>query len=155
MTPQELYDALAAHPQEAALQFSTDAGPISGGYHVTEWKAAKVQSIDCGGQMDAWDEATLQLLDGHGGAHMRVGKFNAILKQSIAQVKGLGAAPLQIEFAHQNHGKHLYAALDPVLEGGNVVIALRPDQAACKVVTRAQAQGQTTSCCRPSAANCC
>ena len=59
MTPQDLYDALAKLPQDVALRFKTDAGEISGGYHVTEWKVASVRSIDCGGHTDAWDETIL------------------------------------------------------------------------------------------------
>lgn len=156
MTPNDLLTELAALPADAALVFETDNGPIKGNYHVTEWKLTDVRSIDCGANMSTWTEASLQLLDGSGGDHMAVGKFAAILRQSIAKLDGLGASDMQVEFAHNNRGKQIYSAAVPVLEGDQVTIALSDQSAVCKPAEafRATMFGGTGSGSRP-ASSCC
>lgn len=71
----ELLAHLKTTPSASALVFSTEDGDIGSGYHVTEFKHAKVTGIDCGGRVSEWVEASVQLLDGSGGSHMAVGKF--------------------------------------------------------------------------------
>jgi len=132
MTPETLRTALDELPAEAPLLFLTDEGEITGGYHVTELKLAHVTAIDCGARRSDWAEATLQLLDGHGGAHMTVGKFNVILAQSIRHVDGLGDAPLRVEFAHGNTDLRLLEIGAPVRRGQKVTIPLGAAHAVCK-----------------------
>ncbi|MEM1232702.1 MAG: DUF6428 family protein [Pseudomonadota bacterium] len=155
MTLNDFLDALAPLPAEAALSFATSEGEIAGGYHVTEFKLARVESIDCGGRRSRFDEAYLQLLDGKGGERMAVGKFAAIAAKSRDAVPGLGEADLKVEFAHGNAGKSIFELGLPVGGPGGVTVALGGDAALCKPAQAAiEAQGsrcswtpQRTSCC--------
>ena len=132
MTPIAALNKLDAIPPDVELVFETDEGRIGGGYHVSELKLAKVKSVDCGGRTADWMEASLQLLDGHGGAYMTVGKFRDILRKSVDVVDGLGESPMHVEFAHGNIGLRIYQIGETELEGGIATVQLSDGRAACK-----------------------
>lgn len=138
MNLDDLIEAARALPEGAPLIFSTPDGPISEGYHVTELKLAHINSIDCAAQLDAWTEATLQILDGHGRTHLPVGKFIRILDQSVHSIKGLGSSPLRIEFAHDNNGMQIFEPTVPLYADGVVQLEMKPIHAQCKpaMITR-------------------
>lgn len=153
MTCNALLETLDTLPGDAPLVFATPDGEIGDGYHVTEFKLAHVTGIDCGARLSNWSEATLQLLDGAGGGHMRTGKFAGILRQSIGKVSGLGEAPLQVEFAHGNSGRRIYRPATPELAEGRVLVALRDTRAHCKpALDRKIALGSSAGCCGSGAA---
>ncbi|MEM1048895.1 MAG: DUF6428 family protein [Pseudomonadota bacterium] len=147
MTLQDLLTALASLPSDASLIFETEAGPVAGGYHVTELKHATIKSIDCGARLSEWTEASLQVLDGRGGDAMTVGKFTGILVQSIRQVAGLGESPLHVEFAPKNVGMRIYQIGPPVVRDGQVVIRLTENRAQCKPAMDVFARHQAADCC--------
>jgi Family of unknown function (DUF6428) len=132
MTLDDLLRAMQSFPAGLPLVFITDDGPVGAGYHVTELKLANLVSIDCGARTSAWSESMLQLLDGQGRAHMPVGKFLGILKQSLRKVDGLGAAPAFVEFGHQNAGMQIFRLSKPEQDGGAVTLRLQPVRAHCK-----------------------
>ena len=155
MTPNHLLSKLTALPGDHALIFETPAGPIGRGYHITELKHARITSIDCGGRIAEWQEASLQLLDGAQGAPLTVGKAAAIITQSLARVPGLKDSPLHVEFAHGNQGLKLYHLSDPRPGDGTTVLHLTDAPAQCKpAAEHAQAPGKT-ACCTPAPAVCC
>lgn len=137
MSLDEFLITLSDAPDESALVFATAQGDIGAGYHVTELRLAEVTGIDCGGVVSHWGEATLQLLDGGGRAHMQVGKFRSIAQRSIAKVAGLGSAPLRVEFAHGNAGLGLYGIGEVVMAAARSTVTLAPDRALCKPAVRA------------------
>ena len=147
MTPQDLLDALSTLPPDAPLVFQTDAGPIRGGYHVTEWRQNRVDSIDCGAHTASWTEAILQLLDGSGGRHMTVGRFVTILGQSIRHVDGLADSPIQVEFAPGNAGLRLYRPETPRQDDGAVTLRLTESTALCKPAQQALDRVIAAGCC--------
>ncbi|MEM9197555.1 MAG: DUF6428 family protein [Pseudomonadota bacterium] len=134
MTPQTLLDSLKTLPSQMPISFATEAGAAGWGYHVTELKQAKITSIDCGGRVAEWVEASLQILDGEGDRDraMQVGKLAGILSHSIATVTGLGTADLQVEFSLGNTGMQIFQPGTPRREGDTVLIELSSSQAQCK-----------------------
>lgn len=159
MTPETLLARLERLPADAPLVFETDDGPALGGYHVTELKHARISSIDCGARQAQWDEAVLQLLDGGGGEHMMVGKFTAILAQSIRHVPGLGPAAMSVEFAHANRGLRVFRPDAPQLEDQAVVVRLAEARPVCKPARDATlavpAPASAGKPCRGTAASAC
>ena len=145
MTPKDLDTALADSPGGARLIFETSDGPIAAGYHVTEWKLAQIESIDCGARRASWTEASLQLLDGHGGQHMTVETFRGILAKSMAALPDLADAPFSVEFAPGNAGLRIFKVSAPRQGADRVTIALQDGGAACKPAL--EAVGPTASCC--------
>ncbi|MEL6644697.1 MAG: DUF6428 family protein [Pseudomonadota bacterium] len=156
MTLEDLLGELHGTRGDAALIFEAAQGAIGPGYHVTEFRQADVTGIDCGGKVSMWREAVMQLMEGHGRSHMAVGKFRAIAEASLAQVDGLGDAPLRVEFALGNAGLSLFA-VDRVMAGAEgVKVVLAPERAVCKPATRAF--GPLASVCcgpKPAASACC
>ncbi|WP_428644244.1 DUF6428 family protein [Roseibium sp.] len=132
MTPNQLLETLSAMPAEAPLVFATQEGAIGAGYHVTELKHAQVTSIDCGGRVAIWQEVALQLLDGEGRDHMPVGKFAAIVRQSIAKIRDLADCRMHVEFAHGNQGLRIFQLARPELSDGAVGLQLSEGRAHCK-----------------------
>lgn len=137
---------LANKPMDAPVVFVTKQGEIGGGYHVTELKLAKITGIDCAARQAEWAEASVQLLDGGGGAHMAVGKLSKILAQSKAHVKGLGEAELHFEFAHSNAGLQQYRMKTPAMVGGRVEIRLDAQRAVCKPAQQCSPESETECC---------
>ncbi len=128
------------------LVFATNAGEIGGGYHVTELKRAEINSIDCGGTLSAWVETNLQLLDGSGRDHMKVGKFIAIAERSLAAVDGLAEGQLAFEYSPENIGLHRYSAAEIRSLPDKVLLHLSEDRAACKPSLTRMAN-QPSACC--------
>jgi hypothetical protein len=152
MNLNELIEATRALPQGVPMVFSTPDGPTGEGYHVTELKLAHINSIDCAAKLDAWTEATLQLLDGHGKTHMSVGKFANILDQSVRRVEGLGNSPLRVEFAHGNAGIQVFEPAVPVFADGVAQLKLQPIKALCKPAMAGISAQKIAS---PNKAGCC
>ena len=134
------------------LVFVTDEGEIGAGYHVTELRHSTSKGIDCGGNIETWQETRLQLLDGQGSAHMSVGKFSGIVKESLSALPELAQAPLLAEFGHNNNGLTLMSVSSPILRGETVVIRLGDAHATCKPVHRNMGiEREANSCCGDTA----
>lgn len=142
----DLQSRLADAPADAALVFATPKGDIGGGYHVTELRHADVTAIDCAARVETWTEATMQLLDGNDGYHLRVGRFRDILEKSLTTVDGLGAATLRVEFANANQGLGLYRVAGIEGQGGRVLVTLDDDRAVCRPGLAAALAGKPGCC---------
>ncbi|MEL6205636.1 MAG: DUF6428 family protein [Pseudomonadota bacterium] len=151
MTLADLLTSLNEIDPNAALIFQVEGQDIGAGYHVTELRHSASTGIDCGGRIDRWEEARLQLLDGHGGKHMSVGKFVSIVSRSIDAVPGLANVPLLVEYAPGNRGLSLLEAGRPVERDGLAALALHPTRAVCKPAEQARGAGQSAiACCGAS-----
>lgn len=129
------------------LVFVTKDGEISTGYHVTELRHSVSKGIDCGGNTEEWKEAKLQLLDGRGSTHMRVGKFCSIVSKSLSAMPELKHASLSVEYGHDNTDLRHMSLSGPERHGDRVLIELGNKRAACKPVERVRHHGDGTSHC--------
>ena len=132
ITFSELVSQLQAVDPALPLIFETKQGAIGAGYHVTELRHAHAKGIDCGGNIQTWQEARLQLMDGYGGEYMSVGKFSGIVRKSLAAVPELKQADLLVEFGHNNAELSLLALQEPVLQDDAVIVPLGDARAVCK-----------------------
>ncbi len=85
MKTQELFNLLEEH-QDKTLQFEYATNQyVAANYHITEVKHITVESIDCGGQADQWNETIIQLWESPAEIfktkHMSVLKALGILKK--------------------------------------------------------------------------
>lgn len=157
-TLQGLLDALPADT-DVPLIFTTDQGEISAGYHVTEFRLARIDAIDCGRGQSSWTEGHVQLLDGSQMAseHMNVGKFRQIAQQSIRALPGLGAATLVVEFAPGNAAFSRFSPASVASSQGAIYIDLQAHHAVCKPAVRhSDMPGSvgtiaTSACCQSAA----
>jgi len=149
MTFPELLTALRQCADDAPLVFETSGARISGGYHVTELRNAEVTGIDCGGQISRFQEARLQLLDGGGGAHMRVGTFRGIVEKSLTRLPELAEAPFLVEYGPGNRDLSLLRPGAPIAHDTEVVLPLQATTAECKPFERRRSAmpSATPACC--------
>ena len=150
MTLNSFLESLNAAPSTASLVFSTDQGDVGTGYHVTEFKHAKITGIDCGARVSEWVEASMQLLDDKQGSHMKVGKFAGILQKSVVQVAGLGEASTRIEFAPRNDGMRTYEMDVPEIRGDTVLVRMHEIRAVCKPAIESGGTCEPSQGCGPS-----
>ncbi len=157
MTFATLLSSLKTFDGAAALTFEVDDRIIGAGYHVTELRHSLSTGIDCGGNVETWQEARLQLLDGPGETHMSLGKFRAIVEKSLDRLPELADAPLLVEFSPENLGLKLMALGTPFMKDGRVSVKLRDAKALCKPAQKNRfLDVPTNACCGvPSAASAC
>jgi len=144
-----------SHP----LVFTAPEGEVSPGYQVTELRHLTLKGIDCGGNIEGWSEARLQLLEGRGTTYMTVGTFRGIAAKSLFALPELADVPLLVEYGQGNAELRTLSLHPPQQIGARVQIALGEMQAVCKPAARASA-ALTSSCCGTSApaqasAGCC
>ena len=153
----DLTSFLKGRTETDQVLFEAEGDEIGRGYHLTELRLARISSIDCGGVMDARDEAQMQVLDAPGDAAMSAGKMAAILSRSAAEIDGLATAPLNVEFSPGNEGLGRYRLGAPRVGQGVVTLTLSAMGPECKAMTRAFAKPKAQECCGPKqpAASCC
>ncbi|MEM6460452.1 MAG: DUF6428 family protein [Pseudomonadota bacterium] len=147
MTFAQLLASLERLDQDSALIFEIDSHVIGAGYHVTELRHSMSTGIDCGGHVETWQEARLQLLDGPGTAHMRVGKFMGIVKRSLSRIPALSDVPILVEFSPDNLGLRVLQPGAIVPEEGEVRLILGDTTAICKPARRSMNLEMTEEAC--------
>ncbi len=142
-----LLTALRVAQPDLPLAFSLGETPVNGGYHITEFRTAQVESVDCGGNRSAWTEAHFQIFDGGGGAKMPVGKFVQIAERSMDAVDGLGVAPLVVDGSPGNEGLSRYrlGAVDVAVR--QVTVTLVPLTPVCRPLAVHLAEDKNDTCC--------
>lgn len=130
------------------IVFRTADRAVQAGYHLTEFKLARVRSVDCGRRAHEWNEAVVELLDGHGRGSdefMRTSKLSAIAAKVVSTMPEMGDAPLVIEFGTDGLVRYRVETIqsaDPS-ENGGWIVSLAPMRGQCKA-----ALGPT--CCAPT-----
>jgi hypothetical protein len=161
----DLTGQLAPHAGKRLL-FSHAGRDIQAGYHVTEVKAGRFASIDCGKMPETWNETIIQLWDipaEPGYPPMTVGKFLAIMRKVAEQVPFADDAKLTFEVSDGVRPMQIFAAAGIEFDGDLVRVDLRPRPASCKPRDRlwleqeAGRQAATACGCAPakSASACC
>ena len=157
LTLGELLRAIAAHP-DSPLVFRYDGRAVRPGYHVTEVKAGRFASLDCGANPESWDEVFVQLWDVDGGepTHMPAGKFARIIGKVSEHVGLAYAAKLTFEVSDGVAPMQLHRAAAPTIENEAVHVPLSPRPSSCKPRDRwLEERKQVAPCCAKAAAPCC
>ncbi len=95
-----------------SLIFDFNGKTINKGYHVTEFKASDVNSVDCGGNSNHWQEFTLHITapvkTSPAKEYMSVEKFLDIYKKvatvamSSTNINSIDKALIRVEYANTN-----------------------------------------------------
>lgn len=147
MTLNGFLKALETANPEAGVVFATEDGPVGAGYHITELKHARVDSIDCGGRQSSWDEVAVQVLDVFGDAPMPVERLRGILNRSLIAIPALADAPVHVEFGHRNESLSRYDIAGVSIDGHLVQVSMVRAHATCKPAANPVRPGATTRCC--------
>jgi hypothetical protein len=130
----DLLAQLAPHPTKS-LVFSYEGHDTQAGYHVTEVKAARFSSLDCGAAPETWQETVIQLWDipaEPGRAPMSAGKFLAIMRKVAEQVHFDPEATLTFEVSDGTRAMQIFAPVRIDVAADAVRVELGPRPATCK-----------------------
>jgi len=148
MTTQEFIAQLRRHPDKELVFVNADGDAIHGGYHLTEIKAAKFDTVDCGGEKNQWNETIMQLWvpeNEQSDDFMTAGKFLSIYDKVSRMIDIDDAAEVRFEYGDDNFFPSNYHVESLTENGDTVHVELRPPQTTCKARHRRAAGA--SSCC--------
>ena len=159
--------ALLLDKPEIPLRFYLEGISINQGYHVTEVKHASIKSMDCGRRADAWEEITIQLLDGEANSvrgFMSTTKFTSILRATLNSFSENSTPVLFFEFTPNNGPLQKLRIKSVESDDQELSIHLVCEKAACKPFQRwretgsefdnLSAKNMMPSCCSSSTVCC-
>ncbi len=164
MKTHEFLSALQNNPAKY-LKFEYKPGLfVNNNYHITEIKNSTIDSVDCGGQTDRWNETIIQLWESpkipRKNTPMNTGKAQRILEK-VHSVKPMDPlAELKFEFGNPNfHTAHLLVR-ELNVQDDTLLVKLTVDKTDCKareacgVPEKKDKEKVTAPCCAPSAGCC-
>jgi|SRR5437588_8517153 len=147
MTTKDFISRLGRSQDRPLVFVNVDGDTIHGGYHLTEIKAAKFDTVDCGGQTNRWSETIMQLWVPEGERSedfMTAGKFLSIYEKVSQMIDVDRAAEVRFEYGDENFFPSNYHVESVAEENRGLRVELRPPQTTCKARERRAAGA---SCC--------
>lgn len=139
---------LLRHSPDKRLVFVNDQGTtIHSGYHLTELKAASLDTVDCGGQKNQWNETIVQLWvpQEADDDFMTAKKFLSIYDKVGGMIAIDPGAEIRIEYGDENFFPSNYDVDLVTQDDETIRVQLRPPQTTCKARDRRAVTG--ASCC--------
>jgi hypothetical protein len=130
------------------LVFVNDEGTtIHSGYHLTELKAGSLDTVDCGGQKNQWNETIVQLWVPQEADEefMTAGKFLSIYDKVAGMIALDPDAEIRIQYGDENFFPSNYDVDLVTQDDESIRVQLRPPQTTCKARDRRTEAG--VSCC--------
>jgi hypothetical protein len=147
MKTNEFISELRAAPPNR-LSFVNEAGDsVHVGYHLTELKAASLQTVDCGGQVNHWEETIAQLWvpPDADDTQMTAGKFLTIFDRVRGMIPLNPDAVLRIEYGDNNFFPSTYHIRSVTRGATETRVLLEPPAATCKARQRQDCSAE--ACC--------
>jgi hypothetical protein len=147
VTTQDFIAQLRRAPDKPLLFVNANGDTIHAGYHLTEIKAAKFDTVDCGGEKNRWSETLMQLwvpANEISEQFMTAGKFLSIYEKVSCMIDVDPAAEVRFEYGDENFFPSNYHVDSVIEETDALRVELRPPQMTCKARDRCAARA---SCC--------
>ncbi|MDZ4725993.1 MAG: DUF6428 family protein [Leptospira sp.] len=123
------------HP-ELNLRFEYgDKILIASDYHITEFKLANIQSIDCGGNIDSWSEMILQVLEpgvNFEKEAMEIQKLLSIIDKVNSKMDIPNDCLLRIEFGNKDIPMSQYFVNSIGITNSSLIVHLEEGAPECK-----------------------
>ena len=148
MTTKDFIAQLRRAPGKALVFVSPDGDTVHSGYHLTEIKAAKFNTVDCGGEKNRWNETIMQLwvpATEPSQDFMTAEKFLSIYDKVSRMIEVDPAAEVRFEYGDENFFPSNYRVESMTETTDALHVELRPPQMTCKARDRRAAGA--TSCC--------
>ncbi len=155
MNTQEFISSLRQY-NDTPVIFDYGNARVPAGYHVTEVKAVSFQTMDCGGQSDAWTETIVQLWNPEKNdkkEFMSAKKFLSIFERAAGGVPVNSTSELKLEYGNETMPAINYHVGNITIEDGNLIIKLEPPKVQCKARNRSlelEMLEPAAACCTPS-----
>ncbi len=160
MKTSEFISALRRATDTQLTFVDLDGQAVHSGYHLTELKAASFETVDCGGQVNRWHEAILQLWvpPDADDDYITVAKFLKIFDKVRGMIPLDLDAEIRVEYGDENFFPSPYQVRSVAQDRNTMRVLLQPPETACKARDRrmagAQSSSPSDSCC-VAAPTCC
>lgn len=138
MTTNEFISELRAAPS-GQLIFENAAGQrVHAGYHLTELKAASLDTVDCGGQVNQWPETIVQLWvpPDPDDEYMTAAKFLGIFDRVSGLIPLETDAEIRVEYGDENLFPSTYHVRSISRDQDSTRVLLEAPEATCKARDR-------------------
>src|SRR5437764_537582 len=100
----EFLSKLRRAPDNQLVFVDGNGHAVHAGYHLTELKAASLETVDCGGQANQWQETIVQLWvpANAGNDYMSAGKFLKIFDKVGGMIPLNSDATIRVEYGDEN-----------------------------------------------------
>jgi hypothetical protein len=161
MILQELVDLLNNNPTKT-LRFEFQAGRfVESHYHITEIKNHFINSIDCGGRPDAWNETVIQLWEpsNPNDREPMDGKKAASILRTVDKIQPLELEnTIYFEYTDGVLPVSIYQVGNFSTTDDAILISFAPISTQCKPSLELEMAGAEAGCCGPkksTAGGCC
>ncbi len=136
MKTSELFDLLQQHSEKPLLFEYAPNMLVGANYHITEVKHLKIDSVDCGAGLDAWNETIIQLWESPEEIgkteFMKISKALSILEK-VGQMKAYnGDAEVKFEYGNGQFHTAQLSVNGFLVKNGNLLIKLTANPTDCK-----------------------
>jgi hypothetical protein len=147
MKTNEFISELRAAPRDQLLFVNPEGQTIHTGYHLTELKAALFNTVDCGGQVNHWEETIIQLWVPSEADHeyMSAAKFLKIFDRASGMISLNMNTEMRIEYGDENFFPSIYHVRSVTRDGSNTRVLLEPPETTCKARERRDCSAE--ACC--------
>jgi hypothetical protein len=138
MKTNEFIAELRAALENRLLFIDRGGNPIHAGYHLTELKAASLQTVDCGGQRNHWQETIVQLWvpPEADDDYMTAAKFLQIFDKVRGMIPLNLAAEIRVEYGGENFFPSTYHVRLVTHDQHATWVLLVPPETTCKARDR-------------------
>lgn len=159
LTWESFLKILKAH-QKLNLRFHYNGNSeIASDYHITEFKLAQINSVDCGGNVDSWNEMLLQILEPakENKEPMAVEKVLSIISKVSEKIQISANSILRIEFGNSNVSMSQFFVETIGVTESSLVVYLKEGATECKASASCglpkevsnQIESSSSGCCAP------
>jgi hypothetical protein len=162
MKTSEFLKILRDHPSKSLIFEYGSGNKVGDNYHITEVKNTSIESVDCGGQTDAWRETVVQLWENPAEKDkpnsMSAYKAKAILDRVHSLRPMVPDATIRFEYGNASfHTAQLYVQ-GIIPEDGSLTVVLASSPTLCKAEDLcgipAEPESVGVGCCDPGSGCC-
>ena len=159
MTTKEFISALRAAPDNELIFVDLEGHAVHSGYHLTELKGTSLETVDCGGKTNRWQETIVQLWvpENPDEDYMRAAKFLKIFDKVRGMIALDVDSEIRVEYGDRNFFPSTYHLRSVTSDDATTRVFLEPPRATCKARDRMAAteSSSESDSCSLAAEACC
>jgi hypothetical protein len=161
MKTNEFISELRRAPENQLVFVDGNGHAVHTGYHLTELKAASLDTVDCGGQANQWQETIVQLWvpANPDNDYMSADKFLKIFDKVRGMIPLNFDAAIRVEYGDENFFPSTYDVRSITHAEDVTRVQLQPPETTCKARDRRHKSTRTEeereTCCSAVAQSCC
>ena len=160
MKTNEFIAELRRVPQNQLIFVDGNGHAVHSGYHLSELKAASLDTVDCGGQANQWQETIVQLWvpANPDNDYMSAAKFLRIFDKVGGMIPLNSDAAIRVEYGDENFFPSTYDVRSITHAEGVTRVLLQAPETTCKARAsrhKSPSEAERETCCTAVAQSCC